>query len=54
MRNKMLTVLGIASILALGAHAQLQGQMPINQPNSRMPYPSTATSVFFLLRGIIL
>jgi hypothetical protein len=37
MRNKMLVVLGMASIFALGAHAQQQGQTPINQPNSRMP-----------------
>jgi hypothetical protein len=44
MRNKMLTVLGIASILALGAHAQQQGQMPINQPNSRMPGQVQGTS----------
>jgi VWFA-related protein len=44
MRNKMLVVLGMASIFALGAHAQQQGQTPINQPNSRMPGQVQGTS----------
>jgi len=44
MRNKMITVLCIASIFALGAHAQQQGQTPINQPDSRMPGQAQGTS----------
>jgi hypothetical protein len=36
MRNKMLALAGLASIFALGAHAQQQIQTPINQPNPRM------------------
>jgi hypothetical protein len=45
MRNKMLTVFGIASIFALGAHAQQQGQTPINRPNSRMPGQAQGTAL---------
>jgi len=44
MRNKMLAVAGLASILVLGAHAQQQSQTPINQPNRRMPGQAHGTS----------
>lgn len=44
MRNKMLAVAVLATILALGAHAQQPGQRPINEPNPRMTGQPQGTS----------